>query len=236
MRKIRSASIMLLLCLAWLGLAASQGMGDSRTYDQSGYQGMGTPDYGTDQAVMVMPDYLSPYDSALPQGYQMGSAMSSRLMMEPADPAGEGLLIEENKSQANQLYIQMGNQILTEGTAMLGEDYVLWARVSARGGLQLFDYDLLVFSQLSIAPGWYRIRGAYGEFLGGHLYRFQVAGLSSNDLRVLVSPGGYPTAFSLTGRVVDQSGQGLVGARVTLTATAEDFPRSQMRAATMPWM
>ncbi|MDD1737508.1 MAG: carboxypeptidase-like regulatory domain-containing protein [Methanothrix sp.] len=217
MRKIRSASIMLLLCLAWLGLAASQGMGDSRTYDQSGYQGMGTPAYGTDQAVMAMPDYLSPYDSALPQGYQMDSAMSSRLMMEPADPAGEGLLIEENKSQANQLYIQMGNRILTEGTAMLGEDYALWARVSARGGLELFDYDRLAFSQLSIAPGWYRISGAYGNFLGGHLYRFQVAGLSSNDLRVLVSPGGYPTALSLTGRVVDQSGQGLSGARVTLT-------------------
>ena len=217
MRKIRSASIMLLLCLAWLGLAASQGMGDSRTYDQSGYQGMGTPDYGTDQAVMAMPDYLSPYDSALPQGYQMGSAMPSRLMMEPADPAGEGLLFEENKSQANQLYVQMGNRILTEGTAMLGEDYVLWARISARGGMQLFDYDRLIFSQPSVVPGWYRIRGAYGEFLGGHLYRFQVAGLSSNDLTVLVSPGDYPTALSLTGRVVDQSGQGLSGARVTLT-------------------
>ena len=34
---------------------------------------------------------------------------------------------------------------------------------------------------------------------------------------VLVSPGGYPTAYSLTGRVVDESGQGLAGARVTLT-------------------
>ena len=170
-----------------------------------------------DQAVMVMPDYLSPYDSASPQGYQTGSAMPSRLMMEPADPAGEGLLFEENKSLANQLYIQMGNRILTEGTAMLGEDYVLWARVSARGGLQLFDYDRLIFSQLSIVPGWYRISGAYGDSLGGHLYRFQFAGLSSNDLTVLVSPGGYPTAFSLTGRVVDESGQGLSGARVTLT-------------------
>lgn len=217
MEKIESISILLALCLVWLGLAASQGMGDSRAYDQSGYQGMGTPAYGADQSVMVVPDYLSPYDSALPQDYQMGGASPVRLMMEPADPAGVGLLIEENKSQANQLYIQMGNGILTEGTVMLGEDYVLWARVSGRGGLQLFDYNGLVFSQPSVLPGWYRISGAYGDSLGGHLYRFQVAGLSSNDLTVLVSPGGYPTAFSLTGRVVDESGQGLAGARVTLT-------------------
>ena len=78
-------------------------MGDSRAYDESGYQGMGTPAYGADQAVMVVPDYLSPYDSALPQGYQMGSANPVRLMMEPVDPAGERLVIEENKSLSNQL-------------------------------------------------------------------------------------------------------------------------------------
>ena len=192
-------------------------MGDSRAYDESGYQGMGTPAYGADQAVMVVPDYLSPYDSALPQGYQMGSASPVRLMMEPVDPAGERLVIEENKSLSNQLYIQMGNRILTEGTVMLGEDYVLWARIGGRGGLQLFDYDRLILSQPSVLPGWYRISGAYGDSLGSHLYRFQVAGLSSNDLTVLVSPGGYPTAYSLTGRVVDRSGNGLSGARVTLT-------------------
>ena len=192
-------------------------MGDSRAYDESGYQGMGTPDYGADQAVLVVPDYLSPYDSALPQGYQMGSANPVRLMMEPADPAGEGLLFEENKSLDNQLYIQMGNRILTEGTAMLGEDYVLWARISAGASFQLFDNNGLVFNQPSVLPGWYRISGAYGDSLGSHLYRFQVAGLSSNDLTVLVSPGGYPTAYSLTGRVVDRSGNGLSGARVTLT-------------------
>ena len=208
---------MLLLCLAWLGLAASQGMGDSRSYDQSGYQGMGTPAYGAGQAVMVMPDYLSPYDSALPQGYQMGSANTARLMMTPADPAGEGLLFEENKSQANQLYIQMGNRILTEGTVVLGEEYVLWARISARGSFQLFDYNGIIFSQPSLLPGWYRISGAYGNNLGGHLYRFQAGGLSSNDLAVTISSGSYPTAYSLTGKVVDESGNGLSGAGVTLT-------------------
>ena len=217
MRTIRPASIMLLLCLAWLGLAASQGMGDSRAYDQSGYQDMGMPADGADQAVMVMPDYLSPYNSALPQGYQMGGANPVRLMMEPVDPAEEGLLIEENKSQANQLYIQMGNRILTEGTVMLGEEYVLWARISARGSFQLFDYNGIIFSQPSLLPGWYRISGAYGDSLVGHMYRFQIAGLSSNDLAVLVSSGGYPTAYSLTGKVVDQSGNGLSGASVTLT-------------------
>jgi len=97
---------MLLLCLAWLGWPASQGMGDSRTYDQSGYR-HGHNCYGTDQAVMAMPDYLSLMIQPC-RRLSMDSAMPSRLMMKPADPAGEGLLKEENKSQANKLYIHDG--------------------------------------------------------------------------------------------------------------------------------
>ena len=192
MGKIRSISILLALCLAWLGLAASQGMGDSRAYDQSGYRGMGTSAYGTDQAVMVMPDYLSPYDSAWQENYQRSDAIPARLMMQPADPIAEGLAVNENQSQANQLYLQIGHQMLTEGTVMLGEEYILWAKVISGGGLQLYDYNSLVYSQVSVTPGWYKISGNYGSHIGGHVYRFQAAGLSSNDLTVVISPGSYP--------------------------------------------
>ncbi len=217
MGKIKSIAILLAVCLAWLGLAASQGMGASRAYDQSGHQGMGTPAYPTDPAGTVVPDYLNTYESAWQEGYQSSGSSPIRLMMEPADPAGEGLAVSENQSLSNQIYMQMGNRILTEGTAILGEEYALWARVSASGSFQLYDYSSLILSQGAVKPGWYRISGAYGSYLGGHLYRFQAAGLSSNDLTVTVSPGSYPTAFSLTGRIVDQKGQGLSGARVILT-------------------
>jgi len=216
MGKTRSISILLALCLAWLGLAASQGMGDSRAYDQSGYQGTGTSAYGTDQAVMVIPDYLSPYDSAWKENYQRSDAIPARLMMQPADPIAEGLAVNENQSQANQLYLQIGHQMLTEGTVMLGEEYILWAKVISGGGLQLYDYNSLVYSQVSVTPGWYRISGSYGSHIGGHVYRFQAAGLSSNDLTVVISPGSYPAAHSLTGRVLDQNNQGLSGAKVVL--------------------
>lgn len=218
MGKIESISILLTICLAWLGSAAAQGMGDTRAYDQSGYQGMGTQDYDTEQAVMVMPDYLNPYGSAwqeADQSYNAG-AVSARLMMEQADPAAEGLVHDEKQSLANQLYLQMGRQMLTEGMAVLGEDYILWAKIGTGGGFQLFDYNSLVLSQVSVTPGWYRISGAYGNYPGGHLYRFQAAGLSSNNLTVEISSGDYPTAYSLTGRVVDQEGRGLAGARVVL--------------------
>lgn len=216
MRKIRSASIMLLLCLAWLGLAASQGMGDSRGYDQSGLPGNGNPAYSTDQAVMAMPDYLSPYGSAWQEDYQRSDAIPARLVMQPADPIAEGLVVNENQSQANQLYLQMGYQMLTEGTVMLGEEYILWAKVISGGGLQLYDYNSLLYSQVSVTPGWYKISGSYGSHIGGHVYRFQAAGLSSNDLTVVISPGSYPASHSLTGRVLDQNKQGLSGARVVL--------------------
>lgn len=58
-----------------------------------------------------------------------------------------------------------------------------------------------------VIPGWYKISGAYADFLG----------LPSNNLSVLVDSGSYPTSLSLTGQVVDQNGQGMPGARGILS-------------------
>jgi len=72
-------------------------------------------------------------------------------------------------------------------------------------------------NQGCVIPGWYKISGAYADFLGQHLYRFVSAGLQSNNLSVLVDSGSYPTSLSLIGQVVDQNGQGMPGARVILS-------------------
>jgi hypothetical protein len=55
-------------------------------------------------------------------------------------------------------------------------------------------------NQGCVIPGWYKISGAYADFLGQHLYRFVSAGLQSNNLSVLVDSGSYPTSLSLTGQ------------------------------------
>jgi len=126
----------------------------------------------------------------------------------------------------------MGNQILTEGTPCWGRLRTL-GQGQRQSGLQLSTTTACIQSTFDRA-GLVQNKRGLRKCLGGHLYRFQIAGLSSNDLRVL-DPEAIPR-IQLTGRVVDQSGQGWSGQGTRPTATAEDFPRSQMRAATMPWM
>ena len=52
---------------------------------------------------------------------------------------------------------------------------------------------------------------------GPHIYRFVSAGLASNNLSIMVDSGSYPTSFSLTGKVLDQNGQGMPGVKVTVS-------------------
>ena len=99
----------------------------------------------------------------------------------------------------------------------LGEEYTLWARVAGRGGFSLYDYNNPLFRQENLATGWYRISGAYADFLGPHIYRFTSASTPSNNLTLQVESGGYPTSFSLTGKVMDDNGLGLPGVRVVLS-------------------
>ena len=107
--------------------------------------------------------------------------------------------------------------LVTEGSVILGEPYTLWARVAGRGGFSLYDYNNLLVRQDDLAAGWYRISGAYADFLGLHIYRFTSSSAGSNNVTLQAEPGSYPTSFSLTGKVVDDKGLGISGVRVVLS-------------------
>jgi hypothetical protein len=139
------------------------------------------------------------------------------LLLEPANPANEGLVVAGGEKLANQLYLQKERDLLTQGTVTLGEQYVLWARVNGKGSFVLYDYNRQILNQGYVTPGWYRINGAYANYLGAHIYRFVSAGLASNNLSIMVGSGSYPTSFSLTGIVLDQSGQGMSGVKVIVS-------------------
>jgi hypothetical protein len=218
MGKTEFLVIFLAICMLVSGLGASQGMGGSKAYDQSGYNWMGTPVYSDDGVGTAAEDYFSPYGFSGAEEGSSGSRINAvSVQIEAADPVGVGLVVGGDDSLMNQIYLQTGNQLLTQGTALLGEEYTLWVKVSMRGSFQLYDYERLMLSRDSLTPGWYRINGTYGNYVGQHLHRFLIGGISSNDLNVVVSSGGYPTSFSVTGRVVDRNGQGISGADVILT-------------------
>ena len=99
----------------------------------------------------------------------------------------------------------------------LGMPYVLWARVIGKGSFLLYDYNRQILNQGYVTPGWYKINGAYADYVGEHVYRFISAGMKSNNLSIIVDFGSYPTSFSLTGQVLDRNGQGMPGVKVTVS-------------------
>jgi hypothetical protein len=208
----------LMSALLLVGLSASQGMGGSKSYDQSGYDWMGTPVSSGDQVSTIIPDYLSPSGAGSLEWDPFGPGLSAfSLLLEPANPAIEGLAVADDKKLANQLYLQRGMYLLTQGTVSLGEQYVLWARVNGKGSFSLLDYNRQILSQGYVTPGWYRINGAYANYLGTHIFRFVSAGFASNNLSIMVGSGSYPTSFSLTGRVQDQNGLGMPNVKVIVS-------------------
>jgi hypothetical protein len=211
----------LIVTLFLAGFCFGQGMGDRR-----GYDGTATSSVQSDQKTTIVPDFLSPYNPGRPEWDPYGPGAVSAgamaigaydLQLEPADPARESLIIKDPIKVSNQLYMQMGSQLTTQAQVPLGEPYIIWAKVAGKGSFRLYDYNNLVLNQGYVSPGWYRIGGAYADVLGSHLYRFESAGLSSNNLSILADAGGYPTSFSLTGRVVDQLGAGMPNVRVILS-------------------
>ena len=122
------------------------------------------------------------------------------LSLVPADPALEGLTVEGGVKLSNQLYVQAGPQLLSRVKVPLGMSYVLWARVIGKGNFLLYDYNRQILNQGYVTPGWYRIDGAYANYVGDHIYRFVSAGMVSNNLSLTVGSGSYPTTFSLTGQ------------------------------------
>ncbi len=218
MGKIISIIAVLIFALLLVGLSASQGMGGSKAYDRSGYDWMGTPVSSANQVSTIIPDYLSPSSGGSVEWDPFGQGLSAfSLLLEPANPAIEGLVVADEKKLANQLYLQQGTYLLTQGTVSLSEQYVIWARVNAKGSFSLLDYNRQILNQGYVTPGWYRISGAYANYLGTHIYRFVSAGSASNNLSITVGSGSYPTSFSLTGRVQDQSGLGMPNVKVIVS-------------------
>jgi len=225
MGKIIFITAGLILALLLAQPSASQGMGGSKAHDQSGSNWIGTP---------VIPDYLDPYNAGRAEWDPYGAGAAAQLgrpeldpfgtgqsafslQLLPADPASEGLVVAGDGKLANQLYLQRGRDLLTQGTIDLGEQYVLWARVNGKGSFLLYDYSRQILNQGYVTPGWYKINGAYANYLGVHIYRFVSAGLASNNLSISVGSGSYPTSFSLTGKVLDQKGQGMSGVKVIVS-------------------
>jgi len=225
--------VIILWCLTAMviGIGSGTGMGGSKYFD-----GMGTP--GQAEQPTIVPDWLSPGTAGRPEWDPYGpdsayypaadrpewdpygpSYSPDILRLEPADPTAAALAVEGNLQSPNQLYLQRDGLLVPEGRVILGEPYVLWARVGYWGSLVLYDNKDTILSQSYVRPGWYRITGLYPEILWSHAYRFNSAGIPSNQLNVLVDAGGYPINYGLTGRVVDASGIGIPGVRVILTGS-----------------
>ena len=159
MGKTHILAMGLILALFFAGPSSSQGMGNSKSYDQNSYYDwMGTP-VVSGQTNAVVPDYLEAYGAQRPEWdpYGVGSD-SSGLRLEPADPALEELSVEGGVELSNQLYMQAGPQLLAQGKVPLGVPYVLWARVIGKGSFLLYDYNRQVLNQGYVTPGWYKIK------------------------------------------------------------------------------
>lgn len=219
MKKLLSLSILVLLGMAFISFATAQNI--SGNYDWLGTAIPRGPYVGS----LPQPDWLSPSDGLITYRSGAGTAFTYSpygydfMQIGTSDPFLAGLTIDESPSVPNQLYIQSGSALTAGGRVTLGQPYVLWAKVANWGAFSLYDYNNLVLSQNYIAPGWYRISGGYSDVMGTHVFRFVSAGQTSNSLSLVVDSGGYLTSYSLTGRVVDQSGNGIAGARVLVTSS-----------------
>ena len=155
------------------------------------------------------------YGDISPGDVSTGSQLSDSSLMVSGDPFYEGISILDATKSVNQIYFQTANQLTTSGFVELGEPFHLWIYVGFWGSFVLYDYSEVVMWQSLMQPGWYRIT-LYAEILTSHLYRFN-ATYPSNNLPITVNPGGYPTSYSLVGRVVDAYGYGIPGANVRIT-------------------
>lgn len=136
-----------------------------------------------------------------------------------ADPFAPdlGLSLGDEVLSPNQLYLQSGGLLVTSGQVSLGAPYTLWLYVANWGIFNLYDRGSRVLSSGFISPGWYRL-DRYAETLESHLYQFNASGWS-NGVEVAVNPAGYPTSYGLVGRVIDDYGNGISGARVRISGT-----------------
>jgi len=230
--------VALMVVFLLTGTACSQGMGDSKGYDY-----LGTPVISIDQVQQQQAeDWINPYSAGRPDWdpygpgsqptlgrpdwdpYGPGSypyaseSYSGGLRLQQADPSEEKLAVEGYVPYQNQLYLQRGPELQSQGSVMLGEPFALWAHVIGVGGFTLYDRGQVILTQGYLTPGWYKIEGLFSDMLEPHQYHFASAGLFSNSLTVAVGSGGYPTSYSLTGRVVDQYGNGIPAVKVIISS------------------
>ncbi len=230
-------SVVLMLIFLLIGTACSQGMGDSKGYDY-----LGTPVISGSQAQQQAEDWINPYSAGRPDwdpygsGYQptlgrpdwdpygpgyhpyASGSYNGGLRLQQTDPSEEKLAVEGYVPYQNQLYLQRGPGLQSQGSVMLGEPFVLWAHVIGSGSFALYDHGQAILTQGYLTPGWYKIEGLFSDTLDPHQYQFASVGLFSNSLIVAVGSGGYPTSYSLTGRVIDQNGNGVPGVKITMSS------------------
>ncbi|MGA9097428.1 MAG: carboxypeptidase-like regulatory domain-containing protein [Methanotrichaceae archaeon] len=228
-----------MLIFLFIGTACSQGMGDSKEYDY-----LGTPVISSDQAQQQQAeDWINPYSAGTPEWdpygpgsqptlgrpdwdpygpeyYQYASgSYSGGLRLQQADPSKEKLGVTGYVPYQNQLYLQRGPGLQSQGSVILGEPFVLWAHVIGAGGFTLYDRNQAILTHGYLMPGWYKIEGLFSDTLEAHQYQFASAGIFSNILTVAVGSGGYPTSYSLTGRVVDQYGNSIPDAKIIISSS-----------------
>ena len=89
MGKTKITAIGLILALFLAGQASSQGMGNSKSYDQNSHDWMGTP-VVSGQANAVVPDYLEAYGAQRPDWDPYGPGAVPELGRPEWDPYGSG--------------------------------------------------------------------------------------------------------------------------------------------------
>ncbi len=129
----------------------------------------------------------------------------------------ESLSLAEELRSPNQLYLQSGPFLVTEGVIGLGSPYTLWLYVGSWGPLSVYDGGRRILYQRFVTRGWYRLDG-YAETLEAHRYQFNTS-TRSNAVALSVSSAGYPTGYGLVGRVVDVYGNGVPGALVRIAGS-----------------
>ena len=167
--------------------------------------------FGPEQESEYVPG-RPPWDPYSPESYDVPQLISS----DPFAPE-QNLSMGDEVVNPNQLYLQSGSLLVTEGAVSLGTPYTLWLYVEDWGPLSLYDSGSRVLSLGFASRGWYRL-DRYAETLESHLYRFNTSTLS-NSVTLSVSSAGYPSGYGLVGRVVDLYGYGIPKARVRISGS-----------------
>jgi len=165
--------------------------------------------YGPGQEADYLPGRAA-WDPYSPESYDSPQLIS-------ADPFAPdlGLSLGDEVLSPNQIYLQSGGLLVTSGQVSLGAPYTLWLYVAHLGIFNLYDRGSRFFSPGFVRPGWYRL-DRYAETLEAHHYQFNTSSWS-NSVEVAVDPAGYPTSYGLVGRVIDDYGNGISGARVRIS-------------------